>query len=108
MSMDREQKRLAPEVVEKLRRFSNIYGEWLRARGQSHAVDDVSDDLSNALTDAESRAAQAIWATPALLGWQVLAKMDVLEHYHDRSEWSDQRDLRLLASIKADLTALLS
>jgi hypothetical protein len=105
--MDREQEIFAAETAQQRADFSAAYAEWLRVRGMGYA-DDLSDEESISLLDREGDLAQRIWAMPSVTGWQVLKKLELLETYHDKSEWIDQRDIRLIASIRADLQELLS
>ena len=87
--------------------FSAVYVEWLKVRAQIEANEEASDEETSALINKESELAKTIWAMPAVVGWQVLQKIELLEAYHDHSEWFDQRDIRLVSSIRADLQVLL-
>lgn len=102
-----EQKRLSTEAMNQREAFAATYGEWLKVRGESEACDDMSDEDIRARMEREAQLTQKLWAMPAEAGFQVLHKIAALEAYHNRSDWTDQRDLRLLASIKADLQVLL-
>jgi hypothetical protein len=99
--------RLSDSETQAFGAFQKLYGEWLWVRGKTNMPDDLTDEEMESLGDKESELAQAIWATPALCAHYVFVKLELLDHYFDKSDWSDQRDLRLIASIKADLRELL-
>jgi hypothetical protein len=102
MSKKREQ----TSSGESFHAFEKLHGQWLIARGR-HSEDDVGDAEAVALCDTESALALAIAGTPANVAHQVFVKFELLEYYFDDANWCDQRDMRLLASIKADLRKLL-
>jgi hypothetical protein len=50
--------------------------------------------------------ARLITTTPAVLPWMILRKIEVLEYYlgaSDGTAWNDNREVVMLAGIKADL-----
>jgi hypothetical protein len=101
-----EQNTLTCDQVKQRAALSALYAEWLMVRGQAEAGD-LSDEECTALCDREGDLARMIWAMPAATTDQVLRKFELLDIYRNTTSWSDQRDLRLIASIKADLAELL-
>jgi len=101
------QNTLACESLKQRQVFAKVYGEWLKLRAETEMGDELTDEVNQAMGDRESELAEKLWAMPSAIGYQVLQKVHVLEQYHHKSEWTDQRDLRLIASIKADLQELL-
>jgi len=50
--------------------------------------------------------ARLITTTPAVFPWMIMWKLEVLEHYlgwADGTNWTDNREVVMLAGIKADL-----
>jgi hypothetical protein len=88
--------------------FQDAYGGWLEARGRINADHQtMTDEEVDALGDKEAECLRALWSRPADLAHQVFMKLEALEYYFDNSDWNNQRDMRMLASIKADLRELL-
>lgn len=107
MCMDCEQESFACNEVKQRTAFSATYAELLKVRAQMEANEEETDEESNALLDRESELVRTLCGMPAVVGWQALRKLELALTYHDRSEWADQRDIRLLNSIRADLQVLL-
>ncbi|MEH3117096.1 MAG: hypothetical protein PGN25_05665 [Methylorubrum populi] len=85
-------------------RFTALFAEWLRSRAQSLlGVDD--EEIPFTHSDREDELARLITTTPAAVPWMVLYKLQVLEHYlgDDGTNWTDNRELVMLAGIRADL-----
>jgi hypothetical protein len=84
------------------------FAEWLSLRAIDHDPSNPGDDTKDcARMDRQTELARLITTTPAVLGWQIFQKLEVLECYlcanGEGTEWSDQRELVMLAGIKADL-----
>ncbi|MEH3145197.1 MAG: hypothetical protein PGN34_07570 [Methylobacterium frigidaeris] len=84
--------------------FEALYAEWLRNRADSIAGFGGSD-IPRAHSDREDELARLITTTPAPLPWMIFQKLRVLEHYlaEDGTNWTDNRELVMLAGIQADL-----
>jgi hypothetical protein len=57
-------------------------------------------------SDREEELARMITTTPAIYPWMIFNKLEVLEHYlgvNEGTNWIDNRELVMLAGIKADL-----
>jgi hypothetical protein len=85
-----------------------LYTEWLSLRAVDHDPSQPGDDAKDsARMERQTELARLITITPAVLGWQIFQKLEVLEHYlcaaGEGTEWSDNRELVMLAGIKADL-----
>jgi hypothetical protein len=104
---EREQKEHEQKVA--LRdKFEALYSEWptLRAvEADPNTKDETAVDLAR--TEREYELARLITITPAVLPWMVFQKLDVLEYYlcanGEGTDWSDNREIVMLAGIKADL-----
>lgn len=94
-----------PAVTRASDRFENLFAEWLRARAGQ--ISEPDDDVATELCARESQLAREITATPAVFTWQVGRKLEILEHYlgdiEEGCNWTDNRQLVILASIKADI-----
>ena len=84
------------------------YSEWLSLR----AIDEDSKTEGNDEVDTERgrremELARLITTTPAVLGWQIFHKLEVLEFYlcgnGEGTNWTYNPELVMVAGIKADL-----
>ena len=100
--LDREARELADRLA-----FNAVFAEWLSNRATStNPPDGWEDDVANAHTRREFELARLITCTPAVLPWMIFCKLEVLEHYlggDDGTNWTDNREVVMLAGIKADL-----
>jgi hypothetical protein len=106
-------RRIQQEDEDRTRKLRNqwdeLYAEWLINRGQaqSSVSDDWADDRSREHSDRENELARLITTTPAVYPWMIMFKLEVLEHYlgfpDDGTSWIDNREVVMLAGIKADL-----
>lgn len=88
--------------------FLRYLSEWHVLRGQSEdpAGDDETDEVATARADRVDELARLITTTPAALPYLVFDKIEVLENALggcDGTAWSDNREIVMLAGIKADL-----
>ena len=89
-------------------KFRAYVAEWLelRAQASSPAHDDTEDAVADVRLGRQDELARLITTTPAVLPWMIFQKWEVLEHClgdPDGSEWPDNRQVVMLAGIKADL-----
>ena len=86
-------------------RFDNLFAAWNTNRRHQH---DVSDDEAERLNDQEAVLLKQIIAMPALNVGEVAAKVFVAKSLIEQtgSRWSDQRDVKVLDSVLADLTRM--
>ncbi len=106
----REAKERARELESRLA-FEALFSEWLRTRAEhgNPAERDRFEDEDYGVRnmDQEAELARRITTTPSPLAWMVWDKLEVLEHYlscgGDGTNWTDTRELVVLAGIKADL-----
>jgi hypothetical protein len=88
-------------------RWDVLFAEWLENRALYMRTDadwDGRDEFAHG--DRETELARLIVTTPAVYGWMVLRKIEVLEHYlgaEGETSWTDNREVVMLAAIKADL-----
>ena len=89
-------------------KFDQLYAEWLTSRA-GHICPDSNtwgDDEAQRCLDREEELARLITTAPAVFPWMVFQKFEVLEHYlgsEHGTGWRDNRELVMLAGIKADL-----
>ena len=88
--------------------FRTYLAEWhtLRGRMIDPRFEDDGDEAATARSDRSDELARLITTTPAALAWMIFEKLEVLEHYlgdPDVSGWTDNREIVMLAGIKADL-----
>lgn len=85
--------------------FRGWYYEWLACRTCYQDLE-ISDEKENKAMRRADELARLITTTPATSPWTVDAKFEVLEHYMNFNEgtnWNDNREIVMLAGIKADL-----
>jgi len=103
--------RIAEEEQERKRqqrdKWDQLFAEWLTNRaGGAAPENDIGDEEQRAHFGREAELARLITTTPAVYPWMILDKLEVLEHYlgaDGGTAWSDNRELVMLAGIKADL-----
>jgi hypothetical protein len=88
--------------------FHRLFAEWLtsRARHMSPQSNAWRDDESQKCLDCEEELARLITTFPAVYPWMIFSKFEVLEYYlgiEGGTSWRDNRELVMLAGIKADL-----
>ena len=84
-------------------RFDALYAEWLANRADYIRLD-FDDEAGREHCEREAELARLVTTTPAVLAEQVFDKLAVLEYYlDDASDWADNREMVMLAGIKADL-----
>lgn len=84
--------------------FEALFAEWLRNRAEeTHGFG--GEDIPEAHGDRQCELARLITTTPAVLPWMIFRKLEVLEHYlgEDGTTWADNREIVMLAGIRADL-----
>ena len=89
-------------------KFDQLYAEWLTSRAQHMSPDSNTwgDDEAQNCLDREEELARLITTYPAVYPWMIFSKFEVLEHYlgtENGTSWRDNRELVMLAGIKADL-----
>ena len=99
------------EAEDKLRQqrvaWDNLFAEWLtnRAEYMGDKIDWSQRD-EGAHGERMDELARLITTTPAVLPWMILRKIEVLEYYlgaDNGTGWRDNREITMLAGIKADL-----
>lgn len=86
-----------------------IYAEWLRCRWEAADPNNIeeAEEACSKRRDREDELALLIATTPAELPWMLFWKFEVLEralcYDGDGCHWTDSREIRMLAGIKADL-----
>jgi hypothetical protein len=93
--------------------FMTMFANWLKLRADiASPRQDRTDDEAEADTIRDEELARRITTTPVTMPYEVWHKFEVLEHYltyyGESTSWSDNREVVMLAGIKADLLALLS
>jgi hypothetical protein len=94
--------------------FMKLFADWLMARADVDLPrdEDTPDEEAAARSDRVDELARRITTTPVPNSWLIWHKFEVLEHYltyyGESTSWSDNREVVMLAGIKADLLALLS
>lgn len=86
--------------------FYDRYAEWLSNRGEiAKFASEDSDEQTAARFDRDAELTRWITATPAPAPWFIFYKIEVLEHAlgNDGTNWIDNREVVMLAGIKADL-----
>src|SRR5688500_6220187 len=93
--------------------FQGWYAEWLANRAamaDPDKIDDWTNGSERAHSDREEELARMITTTPSVLPWMIWQKIEILEHYlvcgGSGTSWADQREIVMLAGIKADLIRL--
>jgi hypothetical protein len=88
--------------------WDRLFAEWLtnRAEYMTPGIDwSKRDEFAHG--ERLDELARLITTTPAVLPWMILSKIEVLEYYlggsGDGTAWSDNREVVMLAGIKADL-----
>jgi len=104
---------IAREMEEKTRRqrdaWDRLFAEWLTNRAQYMTPGRfmTADQDENAHCERKDELARLITTTPATFPWMILRKIEVLEYYlggeGDGTGWNDNREIVMLAGIKADL-----
>ena len=103
------QKQLRERSGQRRDRFMSLYAEWLllRSNANNPSYEDETCEAADTRADREHELALLITATPAELPWMIFLKFEVLEFYMcdygEGGNWRDQREVRMLAGIKADL-----
>ena len=99
--MKREEKE---RLQQKRHEWERLFAEWL-VRAKSVSGDVQSDKEMQAQLDRADELARLITTTPAVFPWMIMHKLEVLEHYlgADGTNWTGNREIVMLAGIKADL-----
>lgn len=88
-------------------RFDALFAEWLTNRAEYTRPDiDWGERDEHGHGERETELARLITTTPAVYPWMIFSKLEVLEHYlgaDGGTAWSDNREVVMLAGIKADL-----
>ena len=89
-------------------KFERLFAEWLSARTKPTFPDRLeTEDEANARLDRQDELSRTITTTPSPIGRLVLQKIEILEHcLYGEGEGtlhSDNREIVMLAGIKADL-----
>jgi hypothetical protein len=92
--------------------FMTMFANWLKGRANSVSPDkDRTDDEAEADTARDEELARRITTTPVAMPYEIWHKFEVLEHYltyyGENTTWADNREVVMLAGIKANLLALL-
>jgi hypothetical protein len=87
--------------------FMAMFAKWLRGRADiASPREDRADDEAEADTEELAR---RITTTPVTMRYEIWHKFEVLEHYltyyGENTTWADNREVVMLAGIKADLLA---
>jgi hypothetical protein len=95
----------AGETPEPPERFDDIFTAWNTNRRQQQ---DVTDEEAERLNEQEEALRDQIVSTRAPSAGAIAAKVFVAKKLIEQSgsRWSDERDVRVLDSVLADLTAL--
>lgn len=88
--------------------FRAVYSEWLRLRAEDHDPrnDGQGDEVDRERSDRIDELARKIVSTPSVFPYMIFLKFEVLEIAlggDDGTAWNDNRELMMLAGIKADL-----
>ena len=99
-----EQERKAKQLADR-NRFEALFAEWLENRAVFLRYNGDGSLNEQRHGDREDELARLITTTPSVLPWMIFYKLEVLEHYlgHDGTGWADNREVVMLAGIKADL-----
>lgn len=94
-------------------RFQAMFSEWLALRANDNDPSIPGDDDKDfSRDDRLTELARQITTTPAVLPWMIFEKLEVLEYYlapdGQGTEWSDNREIVMLAGIKADIIRFAS
>jgi hypothetical protein len=92
--------------------FMTMFAEWLKGRADTASPrEDRTADEAEADTVRDEELARRITTTPVTMPYEIWHKFEVLEHYlsyyGQPTTWADNREVVMLAGIKADLLALL-
>ena len=92
--------------------FMTMFAKWLKGRADAASPrEDRTDDEAEADTVRDEELARRITTTPATMPFEIWHKFEVLEHYlnyyGEPTTWADNREVVMLAGIKADLLRLL-
>ena len=93
-------------LQQKRHEWELLFAEWLNNRGKVATGDSQSDEEMQAELERRDELARLITTTPAVFPWMIMHKLEVLEHYlgwADGTNWTDNREVAMLAGIKADL-----
>lgn len=90
-------------------KFDALYSEWLSL--QSEKYDPVltrgeKDEIADARSKRMDELARTLCTMPAHVGYQIMLKISILEHFTGEeggTAWTDNREIVMLAGIKADL-----
>jgi hypothetical protein len=109
---DRIKARIEAEQRQGRDEFDRLFAVWLTNRAAYQNPDaEWTSETEAAHTTRGHELARLITTFPGIYSWMIFSKLEVLEHYlasDGGTTWNDNREIVMLAGIKADLLKFVS